>query len=263
MAPKLPEMGRSGTVMNDGSKLRSHLQKTERRAEVEARASAEGKKQKKKSSENLPTPSRETLRATLLEAVERRSGGEFKIANESKAAAEGFADLFYLAINKHDALFSFYATNSKFYREAGLTAEATINGQLLPSDAETSPAVAYEELLRKQRINPATGHPSGKVVYEVHNVDVQVLNPDYTFACPESVARAHKDSSGNTPAGAEPAMQLLVQIGGSITFGAGKSARRKGFSESVVLIPNWETYRKGGSRYAKRYLIQSQNFRSL
>jgi NTF2-related export protein 1/2 len=234
-----------------------------RRAEVETRASTEGKKLWEP--HDVHTPWRSILRPLLACAAKGRFNNEVCIANQSCVVATNFADWYYTNLNKHRPLSDFYVTSNARYRDAGLRADVVINGLVLhdTGDVSAAPALAYEELLKKQRTVPATGRPDGRVHYEVDNVDVQVLNPDYTFACPEHVANSRLDSSGRTAAGAEPAMQLLVQIAGSITFGADKDAQKKGFSEIFVLVPNWDAFKKGAARNARRFLIQSQNFRSL
>lgn len=58
-------------------------------------------------------------------------------------------------------------------------------------------------------------------------------------------------------------MSLLVQVAGRATFGKGREAVRKGFSEVFVLVPNWEAMGRNPPRNLRRWLIASQNLRTL
>lgn len=58
-------------------------------------------------------------------------------------------------------------------------------------------------------------------------------------------------------------MSLLVQVAGRVTFGKGRESVRKGFSEAFVLVPNWEALGRNPPRNARRWLIMSQNLRTL
>ncbi|CAI4210302.1 unnamed protein product [Parascedosporium putredinis] len=58
-------------------------------------------------------------------------------------------------------------------------------------------------------------------------------------------------------------MSLLVQVTGRVHFGKGRDSVRKPFNEVFVLVPNWEALSRNAPRNLRRWLIMSQNFRTL
>ena len=89
--------------------------------------------------------------------------------------------------------------------------------------------------------------------YEVQSFDCQVLNTNYNVGADESMVGP--DKTGKK-------MSILVMVSGSVRYwkDAGDGDIR-GFTESVVLVPNWATLKPRPARGEKKWLIQSQTFR--
>ena len=85
--------------------------------------------------------------------------------------------------------------------------------------------------------------------YEVQDYDCQVLNPHYIAEGAQGSAQGNGKN-----------MTILVIVSGYVKYGEIRSANMRGFSESIVLIPN--PVAVGNTRKpVKEWLIQSQNFR--
>jgi NTF2-related export protein 1/2 len=102
--------------------------------------------------------------------------------------------------------------------------------------------------------------------YEVQSYDCQVINPNYVT--PGVEPSAPKPASGRHGGGAAGAVakttSILVLVSGYVRFGEERTketwdlAGNRGFSETIVLVPNPLADRGRGMR---QWLIQSQNFR--
>lgn len=93
--------------------------------------------------------------------------------------------------------------------------------------------------------------------YEVESFDAHAVNPAFGFA---------SEAAPNIPVAADrngSKMSLLVQVTGRVQFGKGREAVRKAFNEVFVLVPNWEALGRNAPRGLRRWLIMSQNFRTL
>ena len=109
------------------------------------------------------------------------------------------------------------------------------NGNVIPD------ASSFQMLFEKQMPN---AH------YDVQSYDCHALNPSYPTA------------SGDTAPAAGRNMSVLVSASGYVRYGQARDGAMRGFSESVILVPNTDvqnTRLKGSGR--KDWLIQSQNFR--
>lgn len=94
-----------------------------------------------------------------------------------------------------------------------------------------------------------------QVRYEIEAYDAHVINPDFNVAAPPAVLEA-KDKSGAK-------CSVLTQITGRVFYGRGRDAPAKTFNETFVLVPNWETFGRNPPKGMRRWLIWSQNFRTL
>ncbi|ROW11748.1 hypothetical protein VPNG_05652 [Cytospora leucostoma] len=183
----------------------------------------------------------------------------------SSEGAQSFVDWYYRDLNDNRSLSSYYVNTSTKYTNAGINADITINGGALASPAE------YEALLDEQRgsskANGADGKASSsssssglstsnKVRYEVDSFDTQVINNDYSLACPEHILSRGPDKSGGR-------VSMVVTVMGVVHVGSGPDALRRRFHEVFVLVPNWDVRGRNPPRNAKRFLISSQNYRTL
>lgn len=187
---------------------------------------------------------------------------EVKVSSDG---AQSFVDWYYRDLNDARALSSYYVNSSTKYTNAGVAADITINGAHLANPGE------YEALLEEQRgtggatttttSNGAPDHSrrsTGKprVRYEVDSFDVQVINDDYCIGAPE-----HMISRGPDRTGAR--LSLLVSVMGILHLDTEPEPTRKTFNEVFVLVPNWDARGRNPPRNLKRFLISSQNYRTL
>ncbi|RBQ92143.1 hypothetical protein VDGD_09973 [Verticillium dahliae] len=81
-------------------------------------------------------------------------------------------------------------------------------------------------------------------------------------ACP-SPTQPPTPASSTTTTTRRPSPAVLVQVTGRLYYGRGREAAAKTFNEVFVLVPNWDTFGRNAPKGARRWLISSQNFRSL
>ncbi|KAG5997705.1 hypothetical protein E4U52_003281 [Claviceps spartinae] len=162
-------------------------------------------------------------------------------AKASIEAAEIFVNHYYQALNKQSPLSNFYINSSSKYT---IAADISINGSVVATPA------AYSTLLEGQ--GPG-------VRYDMESFDVHVINPSTKYAAPKNIQI--QDNTKSEKSGAR--MSLVVTTMGKVQFGKGREAARKMFTETFVLVPNWDSMAKNPPRGLKRWLIMSQNFRAL
>jgi NTF2-related export protein 1/2 len=92
-----------------------------------------------------------------------------------------------------------------------------------------------------------------KAHYEVQSFDCQVINTNYNVGVDESKLGPNKEGKK---------MSILVMVNGSVKyFKENTDGETRGFTESVVLVPNFVAQGPKAPKGAKRWLIQSQTFR--
>lgn len=184
---------------------------------------------------------------------------EVKVSSEG---AQTFVDWYYRDLNEGRTLSSYYVNSSSKYSNADVSADITINGAHLASPSD------YEALLEEQRgsssatngaTDPShsrrsTGKP--RVRYEVDSFDAQVINDDYLIAAPDYITSKGPDKTGGR-------ISILVSVMGILHLDTEPEATRKIFNEVFVLVPNWDARGRNPPRNVKRFLISSQNYRSL
>ncbi|KAB5575458.1 nuclear transport factor 2 domain-containing protein [Coniochaeta sp. 2T2.1] len=185
---------------------------------------------------------------------------------QQKAASDGasqFVDQFYVCVNGSPTpLRTFYVSSSTKYTTSAIPAnvDISVNGKVLAGGPDE-----YESMLKAQRMTPSG--IEAKVRYEVDGWDCQIINPEFSIGCPDNLLAKYEEEKKNTAK--TPSREffnrcsLLVQVTGTVTFAGGEKDERKVFNDVFVLVPNWDTHVKNPSRNAKRWLVLSQNFRSL
>lgn len=92
-----------------------------------------------------------------------------------------------------------------------------------------------------------------KAHYEVQSFDCQVINTNYNVGVDETKLDPNKDGKK---------MSILVMVNGSVKyFKESTDGETRGFTESIVLVPNFEAQGPKAPKGSKRWLIQSQTFR--
>jgi NTF2-related export protein 1/2 len=92
-----------------------------------------------------------------------------------------------------------------------------------------------------------------KAQYEVQSFDCQVINTNYNVGVDSTKLGPNKDGKK---------MSILVMVSGSVKyFKESTDGETRGFTENVVLVPNWEAQGPKAPKGLKKWLIQSQTFR--
>lgn len=157
----------------------------------------------------------------------------------SSEVAQAFVSRFYEAVGRHQPLLPFYINSTTRYTTK---ADISINGAVLEAPAD------YFNLLVAQ----------GKdVFYHPESFDTHVVNPLFAYNAPDNIPdRPRRERSGDM-------MSMTVLVTGRMRFGKGKDAPEKNFTDSFILVPNWEAMQRNPPRGIRSWLIMSQNFRAL
>jgi len=102
-----------------------------------------------------------------------------------------------------------------------------------------------------------------RVHYEVQDWDCEVLNTNYNVGAEDS--RLGPDKDGKK-------ISILLMVSGSVKYwnnigstggvgDGGEPVDPRGFTETIVLVPNLAAYGPKALKGEKKWLIQSQNFR--
>ncbi|KAG9239678.1 hypothetical protein BJ875DRAFT_365096 [Amylocarpus encephaloides] len=151
-------------------------------------------------------------------------------------ASETFVNTYYPTLNKPNGpkeLADFYVRANP---DSPLKPDISLNGNLVADPAE------LEAVFEKQ---PAKSH------YEVQSFDCHVLNPNYNIGAPDDLLEPNK--SGKK-------MSIMVMVNGSVRYG--EETETQGFTDSVVLVPNWDALGKS-PKGKRKWLIQSQTYRVI
>lgn len=159
-------------------------------------------------------------------------------STDKATAAEDFVNTYYAALNGskgHANLTSFYLKPTE---TRPLKPAISMNGKVLQDAAALQTAIDDQ---------PERSH------YDVQSFDCQVLNSNYNVGAEESALGPEKDGRK---------MSILVLVSGSVKKmkdDVGEDAR--GFTESIVLVPNWDAYSSKAAKGLRKWLISSQTFR--
>ncbi|KAH0559670.1 hypothetical protein GP486_003815 [Trichoglossum hirsutum] len=153
----------------------------------------------------------------------------------STEAAQEFIDAYYPALQSSRAKLPSFYTPPTTGSDGKTLPVLIFNGNVIPDP------LSMQTLFEKEM--PST-------TYEVQAFDCQVLNPNYSAAGP-----------GPYPPESGKNMSILLSVSGWVRFGDSKEVPIRGFSESFVLVPNAEAAVAKPKGNARKWLIQSQNFR--
>ncbi|KAI9046533.1 hypothetical protein LZ554_009280 [Drepanopeziza brunnea f. sp. 'monogermtubi'] len=150
-------------------------------------------------------------------------------------AAEDFVKSFYSTLsNETGKLSGFYIKPSPSHP---LKPKITINGNLV-KDPET-----FEATLNKQKERPS---------YDYNSFDAHPLNHNFNVGADDTAP----DKDGKK-------MSIAVMCSGNVKYTLEGGIETHSFSESFVLVPNWDTHKPNAARGLKNWLIASQNFRHI
>jgi NTF2-related export protein 1/2 len=153
-------------------------------------------------------------------------------------AAEQFVETYYPALNNptlRKNLTTFYIKPTASFP---LRANITLNGNIISDPSELQ--FFFESQVSKAH-------------YEVGSFDCHVLNTNYNVGAEEEKLGPDKDGKK---------MSILVMVSGSVKYWKdGADSEVRGFTENVVLVPNWEAQRPNAAKGERKWLIQSQTFR--
>ncbi|KAI1259364.1 nuclear transport factor 2 domain-containing protein [Xylariaceae sp. FL1019] len=184
-------------------------------------------------------------------------------------AATSFVDAYYEALNKKHSLAQFYASTSNNLTTAAVKPDISVNGQVVESMA------ALEALVQSQ---------GSHVHYEVTMFDAHPVNPNYVIGCPETLdgSTGTATTKGKIAKSIENGERLSfsVHVGGTVKYGkagandtattpasafsnAPDGPIEKAFNEAWLLVPHWEAHSQKAPRGLRKWVVVSQNYRSL
>ncbi|KAI9834824.1 MAG: hypothetical protein M1819_002732 [Sarea resinae] len=153
----------------------------------------------------------------------------------STEAAERFTESYYPALKSNrETLSSYYIPPSAMPDGKPLPA-IVFNGNVIPDPA------TFQNMFVKEM--PPTH-------YEVQSFDCQVLNPNLLAGGPD----ANTGGSGKN-------MTILLVVSGYVRIGEPREGPMRGFSDSIVLVPNPDKTAEKGRAPRSKWLIQSQTSR--
>ncbi|KIN03788.1 hypothetical protein OIDMADRAFT_18029 [Oidiodendron maius Zn] len=160
---------------------------------------------------------------------------QVKIATD---AAEKFVESYYPSLNNAKGrahLTEFYIRPTE---ASPLQADITLNGNTVADPAQ------LQSIFENQ---------VSKAHYDVQSFDCQVINTNYNVGINETMFAPNKDGKK---------MSILVMVNGSVKyFRDNTDGEIRGFTETLVLVPNFEAHGPKSPKGAKKWLIQSQTFR--
>ncbi|KAI1092482.1 hypothetical protein F5B19DRAFT_454131 [Rostrohypoxylon terebratum] len=212
---------------------------------------------------------------------------QIRVASE---AARNFVDHFYEARTRKRSLGMFYASTSPRLTGADVKPDISINGKHVPDVA------AYEAMLEAQGSpviydiasfdahpvsahytvgEPETGAENGRdatAVAVVRNGDrisfvVQVSGMiRYTneHTAPSTTANAEEGKATPPPSGATPGANASTPFAvGATPTPAEADPPEQPFTEAFLLVPHWEASARNAPRGLRKWVIISQNYRTL
>lgn len=166
----------------------------------------------------------------------RFSVPKFTSKSDTVLAAQDFVESYYPALNNPSSR----GNLSTFYLKPSPTCKVDIslNGTVIPDPA------AFQTLFEND---------VKRCSYEVQSFDCHVLNANSKIGFPEGDLGPSRDGKK---------MSIVVMVNGSVKYGTedGDSDAR-GFTDNLVLVPNWDAQGPKASKGGKRWLIQNQTFR--
>lgn len=155
-----------------------------------------------------------------------------------QTAAESFVQAYYPALNTpkgRETLPDFYIKSSAVTPTG---ADIILNGNSISNPAELQ--AIFENQV-------------SKCLYEAQSFDCQVLNRNYNVGVEENGLGPSKDGRK---------MSIMVMVNGSVKYYKdGAEGETRGFTETFMLVPNLEAQGPKAPRGARKWLIQSQQFR--
>lgn len=119
-----------------------------------------------------------------------------------------------------------------------LKADISMNGNVLADPSELQKM--FEEQV-------------SKAFYEVTSFDCHTINTNYNIGASEN--NLGPDKRGKK-------VSILVMVSGSVRYWQdGTGGETHGFTENLVLVPNWEAHGPKAAKNERKWLIQSQTFR--
>ncbi|KUJ15547.1 uncharacterized protein LY89DRAFT_588247, partial [Mollisia scopiformis] len=150
-------------------------------------------------------------------------------------AAQDFIDAYYPALNNPKARSSIADFYVKPIPGSPLKADIVLNG------------TAYSDPKEVQKLfetDVAAAH------YEVQAFDFQTVNSNFNVGASEAALAPDMDGKK---------ISVVVMVSGIIRYGEAGDVR--GFTDNVVLVPNWDSHSPKAPKGLKRWLVQAQTFR--
>lgn len=154
---------------------------------------------------------------------------------DETAAAQDFIDGYYAALNNPKGRSNIAGFYVKEIPGSPLKAVIVLNG-VTYSDPKEVQAI-FEKDVRAAH-------------YVVDDYDFQIINSNYNVGAP---------ATGLAPDNDGKKVSVMVIISGSVKYG--EEGEVRGFTDNVILVPNWESHGPKAAKGLKQWLVQSQMFR--
>ncbi|KAI0883201.1 uncharacterized protein GGS22DRAFT_37197 [Annulohypoxylon maeteangense] len=214
---------------------------------------------------------------------------QFRVSSD---AAQSFVDTYYEARTRRRPLTNFYASTSARLTNASVKPDISINGLPVPDVA------AYEVLLENQggpvvyEISsfdalPVTPHyrlgepEAAGAEYSARDATAGVRNGDrmsFMIQVSGIIRYTHEHTAPATAAGGPgeakstpPALGEAASATANTPFAVGSTPKpaeeaelpEQAFNEAFILVPHWEAWGRNPPRNLRKWVIVSQNFRTL
>lgn len=151
------------------------------------------------------------------------------------AAAQEFIDGYYPALNNLKGRANIAGFYVKEIPGSPLKADIVLNG------------ISYSDPKEVQNIFEKDVRAAH---YVVDDFDFQILNSNYNVGAPATALGPDKDGKK---------ISIVVVISGSVRYG--EEGEVRGFTDNVILVPNWESHSPKAAKGLKKWLVQTQTFR--
>jgi NTF2-related export protein 1/2 len=150
-------------------------------------------------------------------------------------AAQDFVDGYYSALNNLNGRANIAGFYVKETPGSPLKADIVLNG------------VTYSDPKEVQNIFEQDVRAAH---YVVDDFDYQIINLNYNVGAPATALGLDKDGKK---------ISILVIISGSVRYG--EQGEVRGFTDNVILVPNWESHSPKAAKGLNKWLVGTQNFR--
>ncbi len=115
---------------------------------------------------------------------------------------------------------------------------------------------------------PSLYYPTKRSSDDIGSFDAHPVNPHYTVGAPPAASSSTSEALNRAERKAIEAgdrISVAVQVNGTVRYGkaGGEGFVEHAFNEAWLLVPHWEAWARNPPRNLRRWVVVSQNFRTL